>query len=149
MRAEGDGGRRGDSFPEPSLADLEAVAAFTEALCGSDMDLGHWAGGASAREGYPQVPWFQTSNLISQWEQALYERNIITSYGEDGWFDRMHAFSAEPDSLASADLLTIRKVLTTIVRGERFCDGHIQGMFSNGVAQAAMARLSKLIAIRR
>jgi hypothetical protein len=42
------------------------------------------------------------------------------------------------------DLATVRKVLTTVVRGERFCDGYIESMLDAGVVRAAVRRLKEL-----
>ena len=83
------------------------------------------------------------ADVVNAWVQALYDHNIVTDYGEEGWQERLDAFLADPRLLAAADLLTVRKVLTTIVRRERFCDGAIMSAFESGLVQAAMGRLAE------
>lgn len=132
------------TFPNPTPADIAAVIAAFEPLRAADAPIGEWAGGADAETGVIQMPWFDYSETVFAWERALYEHQIICEYGEPGWMERFGAFCGDPSLLASVDLTVIRKVLTTIVRGERFCEGHVQAMFKAGLVQAAMARLEQL-----
>ena len=57
---------------------------------------------------------------------------------------RRHWFG--PEMLEPADLETIRKLLTLHVRKERFCEGHLLGMFESGHLTKLLRRLH---AIRR
>lgn len=132
-------------FPEPTVADLRAVAAFTEALTLSALVVGTWHGGVPEREGASiQWPWVQYTPVVNEWVDSLYEHHVVVDYGEPGWDERMQAFAVDPGRLRSADLLTVRKVLTTVVRRERFCDGAIESSFETGLVQAAMVRLRVL-----
>jgi len=132
-------------FPDPTAADLRAVAAFKEALSRPDLLVGTWHGGVPEHEGGPiQWPWVQYGSVVSEWVDALYEHHVVVDYGEPGWDERMQAFATDPTRMQAADLLTVRKVLTTVVRRERFCDGSIQSAFGTGLVQAAMLRLREL-----
>jgi hypothetical protein len=46
--------------------------------------------------------------------------------------------------IASADLSRIKIMLTFIVRGERFCDGHWGEMIRNGYVRILLERLKEL-----
>jgi len=130
---------------EPTLADLRAVAAFTEALMRPDLLVGTWHGGVPEHEGGPiQWPWVDYVPVVDAWVDSLYEHHVIVEYGEPGWNERMQAFSEDPSRLRSADLLTVRKVLTTVVRAERFGEGAIESAFETGLVQTAMLRLREL-----
>lgn len=132
-------------FPSPTPADIAVVLEAFEPLREPDADLGHWAGGDEVEPGVMQMPWFDYSDLVGAWERALYEHNLIYDYlGTPEWYERFAAIRENPALLASADLITVCTVLSTIMRGERFCDGHIAGMFKDGVAHAAMERLEEL-----
>ena len=50
----------------------------------------------------------------------------------------------DPVLLARADLATLRRLLTWMVRGERFCDGHWGAMVSEGHLQRWLDRLQQL-----
>ncbi len=92
-------------------------------------------------------PSWTPSTVVVEWHDALYERGIVdpeADYLSDEFGQRIEAWVKDPSSLLGAGLDTIRAVLTYIVRGERFCEGHIAEMFERGVAQAATSRLACL-----
>ncbi len=69
---------------------------------------------------------------------------------DDGWLDvdylaspaldRLHA----PDGIASLTLRQVASVLTWVVRGERFCDGHMAACVADGTVSAVLRRLDAL-----
>lgn len=130
--------------PTPGPADLAAVLAAFDPLRGVDARLGRWAGGDEVEPGVMRMPWFDYSPQVRAWERALYDHGILCPVGEDGWADRFTAIVDAPALLTAADLQAVRMVLTTVVRGERFCEGNIAAMFEAGVVQAAMERLREL-----
>jgi len=132
-------------FQDPSPEDLRRVAEYVPRLTDPELVIGVVQGGEHDSEtGAIQYPWVAYAHVVRDWMQALYDHNVVTGYGEEGWQDEMNVFLADPTQLAAADLLTIRKVLTTIVREERFCDGAIMSAFERGSVQAAMVRLAEL-----
>ena len=60
------------------------------------------------------------------------------------WKGRAEALVADPELLADADATTLGKLLTTHVRQERFCDGHISAMVGCGHFEALGGRLAAL-----
>ena len=50
----------------------------------------------------------------------------------------------DPERIADASLEEIKALLTWCVRGERFCDGHMDEVFKLGIPQAALRRLKQL-----
>ncbi|QDT48935.1 hypothetical protein Pan258_29820 [Symmachiella dynata] len=49
-----------------------------------------------------------------------------------------------PGMIESSDVKTIRKLFTTHVRKDRFCEGHLATMFENGHIVALMRRLQQI-----
>jgi hypothetical protein len=52
----------------------------------------------------------------------------------------------DPDQIESADVEVLRKLLTTHVRQERFCEGYLAAMFENGHILALLRRLKQIAA---
>jgi hypothetical protein len=50
----------------------------------------------------------------------------------------------DPSPIADSDLETVRRVLTYVVRAERFAEGTLAKAFQSGIAQAATKRLGEL-----
>jgi hypothetical protein len=131
-------------FLEPTTDDIAAVVAAFQPLLAPGASLGTYGGGEELADGTYEMPWFHFSDELAEFHDALYAHRIVCAYGEEGWGRRMEAFRSHPELLGCEDLHTIRKVLTTVIRNERYCDGYIQGMFDVGLVQAAVARLGDL-----
>jgi len=56
----------------------------------------------------------------------------------------MRHYAEDPSRLSRARLLTVCKVLTTLVRADRFCEGKLAEALERGVSQAAMRRLGEI-----
>ena len=57
---------------------------------------------------------------------------------------QMRHYAEDPSRLSRARLLTVCKVLTTLVRADRFCEGKLAEALERGVSQAAMRRLGEI-----
>lgn len=127
----------------PSGEDLLAVCTFARRFDEPDFVAGEWILPAPSEDGVTQIGYWRPSEDVVRWQAALYEHGIALPSGwtEPGWTQEMRRFMEDPSRLRCADLVTIRKVLTTLVRADRFCEGSLAGAFERGVPQAAMRRL--------
>ena len=82
-----------------------------------------------------------------------YPKPLVTFFvtaGQDPWVDYQYDIGQCADLLVSddgvekADLARLRSLLTFMVRGERFNDGHWGAMLSNGHLPRWLMRLSEL-----
>ena len=48
------------------------------------------------------------------------------------------------EKIDSADVVTLKKLFTTHVRKDRFCEGHLATMFENGHIVALLRRLKEI-----
>ena len=87
----------------------------------------------------------------------LEEHAAISSFAElayaDGWtlpgfdwgsWDEGRTIAGDPGRIKKADLLTIQKLITALVRNERFCDGVLQSAYEQGVIDAILRRIDQL-----
>jgi len=132
----------------PSTDDLRAVAEFAVAFDSPDFLAGEWVLPETRDDGVIVLGWWNPSETVVKWEQALYDRHIIDS--ESG---HMAAENVEfvnkaienPDLLDDAVLQRIRSALTFLARAERHTGGGwYEKAFATGMAQAATRRLGEL-----
>lgn len=77
--------------------------------------------------------------------------NFFVAAGQDPWVDYQYDIGQCAELLASAngvetaDLARLRSLLTFMVRGERFNDGHWGAMLAQGHLPRWLLRLSELI----
>jgi hypothetical protein len=121
--------------PEIGLGQLDAVLKFLPLLQGG---CGEWAG----RPG--QVPVFLYSSWVNDFVLTLYQQGIIIAFDWTGWREQAKRYQADPGSLAQADLLTLLKLLTLHVRGDRFVEGHLASVLESGHVTAILERMQQI-----
>lgn len=126
--------------PKPTAADFDELLAFQATLCAPGFEpVLKWSGGRQS-DGNMQLPYPEYHPAVDK---------FIRSASKECWRD--YDYAAHIDSLRSdlgqiarADLPQLRTVLTYIVRGERFSDGHWGAMLTNGTVCAVLVRVAEL-----
>lgn len=86
-------------------------------------------------------PWFEFSDAVSEFQQALYDNGwVAPSFDWGEWQDAAREYVERPEKIGSADAAVVQNLLTTHVRKERFCEGHLAAMFENGHVVALLRR---------
>lgn len=76
--------------------------------------------------------------------QALYDQQVVFSFDWTSWQEEARRYVSDPEALETADALTLRKLLTTHVRKDRFVEGHFVGMLECGHITAILRRLKEI-----
>jgi hypothetical protein len=76
--------------------------------------------------------------------QALYQHGWVLDFDWSEWQPVAERYARDPHLLRDAGLGTLRKLFTTHVRRERFCDGHLAEIARSGHLQALLARLAEV-----
>ncbi len=84
---------------------------------------------------------YQEHAGIRPFVDLAYEDNWVVGFDWPEW-DEGRELAADPERIASVDMLTIRKLITALVRNERFCEGALQGAYERGVIQAILSRIA-------
>jgi hypothetical protein len=79
-----------------------------------------------------QMPWTNYCDDVNAFTQSLYDNGWVVPFDWGEWQGIAEQFVDNPEKLKRADLETIQKLLTTHVRKDRFCEGHLDAMFKNG-----------------
>ncbi len=91
------------------------------------------------------IPHYAFTKTVESFVQALYDNGWIEQLDWKKWQDTAARYVDSPDLLASADAETIRTLLTTHVRKDYFCEGHLAAMFDNGHIVALLRRLKQIL----
>jgi len=124
-----------EEIPKFELADLDAILAFLPTLSQHDFVFGEWKTPAG------QFPHYFFSPETLQFLKAL--DKLIIVFDWPAWHEEAAHYMEQPAALAEADLLTLRKLITTHVRAERFNEGHLAAKYKNGHLAAILERLKK------
>lgn len=129
-----------DRIPnELSLAQLDALLAFLPIFERSGYSFGEW----QVKRGV--FPFFAESPEVTAFVQALHQEQFITPFDWVSWAEEARRYTEGGDAaLATADLETLRKLLTTYVRADRFSTGTLASLFQNGQITAVLRRLKQI-----
>ena len=90
----------------------------------------------------PFVPWFNFDEIVMEFIQVLDDNDWVTPQFDWGeWQESATRYIESREMVESADAVTIQKLLTTHVRADRFCEGHLASMFENGHIVVVLRRL--------
>ncbi len=117
---------------------LDPILKFLDIFSQDGYQFGEWV----AISGH--VPYFSYHPDVRAFIAALYKQKVIISFDWISWSDEAKRYQLDSETLARVDLLTLRKLLTTHVRADRFTEGHLATMLESGHIVAILRRLKQI-----
>lgn len=126
--------------PEPTAADFDELLAFQSTLCAPGFEpVLEWHGGRQP-DGSIQLPYPEYHPAVDEFIRAASKE----CWRDYDYSNNIKDLRSDLSQIARADLQQLRTLLTYIVRGERFGDGHWATMLEKGIACAVLARLAEV-----
>lgn len=91
------------------------------------------------------LPFFHYSSEAAEFIQALYSAGVVVDFDWPEWQPEAERLTLDHAALSTADLLTLRKLLTTHVRKDRFCEGHLASVLGSGHIASVLRRIAALV----
>lgn len=112
------------------------------------MDFGSWAGGERLDDGSIQMPWFAFSDEAQVFIQSLYEAEWVQPFDWMTWLSTSEGRRLISDGSAVADASTeqLTRLVTAIVRQDRFAEGALAAAYESGTLAAIARRAEELAA---
>jgi hypothetical protein len=88
--------------------------------------------------------YFAYSPEVDGFIRTLNEQNVLVPFDWTSWQGEAQRYRSDPEALAEADLLTLRRLLTTHIRADRFVEGHLASMLESGHITAILRRLREI-----
>jgi ADP-ribosyl-[dinitrogen reductase] hydrolase len=88
---------------------------------------------------------FTYDDAASEFVTKLYQSNMIIKFDWGTWQSESREYFQNTALIHNADLLTVRKLFTTIIRADRFCAGMYASMIDKVVILALLKRLKALV----
>ena len=115
---------------------IDALIPFLDKFEEAGFSAGDW----KVVEGH--LWWFNFDEIVMEFIQVLDDNDWVTPQFDWGeWQESATRYIESREMVESADAVTIQKLLTTHVRADRFCEGHLASMFENGHIVAVLRRL--------
>ncbi|HEY8572717.1 DUF6508 domain-containing protein [Phenylobacterium sp.] len=123
---------------------LSALAAFAEVLSAPEFIPGEFVAARELQDGSWQIGFSSLSDEANAFVQAAYQNGWIQPFDWPEWRDSDEArrLLNDPACLDRASPQELSRLMTAIVRQDRFCDGVLLSEFENGI-MAGVARRAK------
>ena len=92
----------------------------------------------------PQLPFYSYSERVMAFYKSLYDEHMIKMFDWSKWGSEAKKYFNDPLKLEKADLPTIQKLFTTIIRADRFNEGLLGDMIENGTILNLLLRLEQI-----
>ncbi len=144
--SDSDGSDSGGGASASLEARLEALAAFLPVFERADFRLGTWAGGEMMADGVIQMPYYSFGPEAARFISIAYEFGWVIPFDWGTWAQtpKGQLLSAGGDAVATATPDDLARLLTTLIRSERFGDGQLEGAYESGLLTAIVSRAAAL-----
>jgi hypothetical protein len=126
---------------------LRALADLVLILEAPDTDFGHWCVPPPV-DGVHHLPYFVFGPAAEAWRAGVGRGGwVIAGFDWRSWMETEGgAFRDQPEAVGSATSEQLAKLLTAIVRSDRFVEGSIAGAFESGLLARISRRAAALLA---
>lgn len=124
---------------DPERWAIEWAVSFIPRLASLGHKFGGWRGGAG------QFPRVDYSPIVQEFVEGLYHRRLMVQFDWSRW-NRGRRLAKKPAGIEQASAPDCQKLITAIVRNDRFCEGALLSALEHGLIQACLQRLAGLYA---
>lgn len=122
-----------------SLTQLDTILAYLPIFERPGYSFGEW----QITRGV--FPYWAASPEATAFVEALYRERLITPFDWGSWAaEARHYTEGGGEALNTADLTTLRKLITSYVRADRFSEGTLASLFQSGQITAVLRRLGQI-----
>ena len=107
--------------------------------------FGEWAGGTSKDGQSRQFPHFVQAPVISRFLEIANDMPILIVFNWMGWSEGREMINDKNFDFDSVDVPTKCKVISAIVRSERFAEGSLAEAFSSGQMLRILKSIEKQV----
>lgn len=117
---------------------LELIPLIEEA-----SKFGEWSGIQKDESGVMRFPRITPASIVTQFTDVVYDIPIIIDFDWMSWTEGERIVQDERFDFDSLDLPTKCKLITAIVRNDRFCDGYLVSAFESGLILKILKSIKK------
>ncbi len=136
-----------DQHDESARPRLDGLASLLPAFEAPDAEFGTWKGGGETEPGTFTMPWFSDSELTSRFVEVAYRDGWVRSdfdWGEWAQTPEARRLWDDRGAIEQATALDLVRLLTVVIRSERFVEGAVADAIESGLVTAVLRRIEQL-----
>lgn len=132
--------------PQPLAQRLRALASFLPAFEAPGFRFGGWAGGEELAPGHFSMPYYAFSAAAEEFLRQGVAGWVTPGFDWPAWAgtNEFQRLSQDPSAIAAATPDDLARLLTVLVRSERFGDGQLAAAFESGLLTRILRRADAL-----
>jgi hypothetical protein len=132
-----------DVFPAEAL---QRLGAWADRFADPAFSAGTWTPSRTDDDGVIHLGWFDLSDACQAFVSEMYELGFVHNFGWMQWLATPDGqdLAGRPEAVATSSADDLGKLLTAIIRSERFGDGQIEGAFESGLLLAIARRAQEI-----
>jgi hypothetical protein len=135
-----------DVSPQPPARELHWDRVLTWQGRLSTQESGTWVPSERQPDGTFILGYATLSTTASAFVQTLYHEKVVASFDWGHWMKvRGRALYDDPQQLAACSLADCRRLLTAIVRGDRFTEGALLSALESGLIDRILGRVRAVL----
>jgi len=79
------------------------------------------------------MPYYKEHTVVADFHRIVYEIPVVISFDWGSWTEGHKILNTENFEFDTIDVVTKCKLITTIVRNDRFCEGALVNAFKSGI----------------
>ena len=116
------------------IPEIENTTVFGELIVDKKTSEGHFV-----------FPYMISSNIVSKFHDTIYHKNIEIVFDWGKWKKGQYILENKNSDFSKLDLITLVKLITTIVRNDRFSTGYLVSKFEDGTILKILYRLRDIV----
>ena len=136
-----------DELDELAPPQLDGLASLLPAFEAPDAEFGTWKGGDELEPGSFTMPWFSQSEVTSRFLDVAYRDGWVRpDFDWPAWEETPEARRLRDDreAIEQATVLELARLLTVVIRSERFGEGAVAEAIESGLVTAVLRRIEQL-----
>lgn len=114
------------------LPEIEITKKFGEVKGGEELENGSFT-----------FPYWSSSEIVDKVFNSIHELGIVPTFDWTNWADGKSILNDHDFNYSNLDTITLCKLLTTIVRADRFNDGFLVSCFENGIVPSIIKAINQ------
>ena len=131
---------------EPGPEALRELGGWVDDLARPDFEMGAWVSSFTDEAGRTHLGWFELGDDGRRFLAAVSSGGWVRPFDWMAWLQTPDGrrFHHDPATVGAANAADLSRLLTAIVRSDRFSEGSIAGAFESGLVLAIARRAREL-----
>ena len=99
------------------------------------------AGGEKIEENVSTFPYWKWSDITTEFNKTVHDMKLIVSFDWPDWEEGSKLLRDHKQTFQDLDEITLCKLMTVIVRADRFSDGTLVGALEDGTISKILSAL--------